>query len=260
MSDERDRIPAGVSTPANWGQALFALLATFAVVIVAFAAPLAVHSLVEASGVLDAQDVETSATVKWLHILSFQATIVVLTVLIAMRAPREILGWRAPIGRRSWLQPLLLTIAVSIVTGLIAFTFFADIVARDLAPIQRLVEAAPLWIAFTALAIGAPLSEELLFRGFLLHALKETPLGFWGAALIANIGWTMLHFGYSWLSLADVFLAGLLFSWALWRTQSIWVPIAFHAIYNAVVLFALLIPSLKETVPAFWPAFWSVAG
>ena len=177
-----------------------------------------------------------------------------LTLLMAgvARGHASALGWQAPLGRLSWLQPLLVTVAVSAITSIIAFAFFADIVARDLAPIRKMIESAPLWLAFIALAIGAPLSEELLFRGYLLHRLMQTRLGFWGGALVANAGWTLLHFNYSWLSLADVFLAGLLFSWALWRTKSIWVPISFHALYNATVFFVLLIPSSKAPVPAFW--------
>jgi membrane protease YdiL (CAAX protease family) len=153
------------------------------------------------------------------------------------------LGWQPPAGRLSWLRPLIVIAVVSAVTSLLAFTFFADIVRRDLEPFRRMLQDAPLWLAFLALAVGAPLSEELLFRGYLLHRLRQTRLGFAGGALVANVGWTMLHYGYSWLSLADVFLAGLLFSWALWRTGSIWVPIAFHALYNAAVFSILLIPN-----------------
>ena len=202
----------------------------------------------------DSQEVIAPAIVTWGHLLSFQAGVVVLTVVMAgvARGAAPTLGWQPPRGRLSWLQPLGVTIAVSAVTAVIAFVFFAEIVQRDLAPIRKMIDSAPLWIAFVALAIGAPLSEELLFRGYLLHRLVQTRLGFWASALIANTGWTLLHFNYSWLSLADVFLAGLLFSWALWRTKSIWVPIAFHAIYNATVFFFLLIPTNEAPAAAFW--------
>ena len=33
-----------------------------------------------------------------------------------------------------------------------------------------------------------------------------------------------------------------LFSWALWRTGTLWVPIVFHALYNTVVFFVLIGP------------------
>ena len=130
------------------------------------------------------------------------------------RSARTLLGWRPPAGRLSWLQPLLLTIAVSARNCVdLAFTFFADIVARDLEPIRKLVKAAPIWIAFRgarrrrAAVGGAAISR--------LPAAQPERHAAWVLGrprLIANTGWTMLHFGYSWLSLADVFLAGLLFS------------------------------------------------
>lgn len=234
--------------------AFFAALVAASIVLAALIAPVVLHqliALISRIGLGSASQIGTG-TMVWLHLLSFQVVVVALTVVMAgvARGHGLTLGWQPPIGRTSWMQPLIITVAVSAVTTAIAFSFFADIVAGDLAPIRKMIDAAPLWLAFIALAIGAPLSEELLFRGYLLHRLMQTRIGFVGGAVIANIGWTLLHVGYSWLSLADVFLAGLLFSWALWRTRSIWVPIAFHALYNATVFFILLIPSARPSVPA----------
>lgn len=100
-------------------------------------------------------------------------------------------------------------------------------------------------IAVTALAIGAgaPLSEELLFRGFLLTAMSATALGYWRAAIIATMGWTALHFAYSWVGLTEVFCIGLYLSWLLWRTGSLLPPLFCHALYNSSLLVAL----------RFWP-------
>lgn len=253
-SSELAAAQGGADAPQSLSFAFFAGLATAAILIVALAAPMVFDRIAGPlfSALGTSREAVGAGAITWYHLLSFQIAVVLLVVLMAgvARGQAPGLGWQAPVGRLSWVQPLLVTIAVSIVTAIIAFAYFADIIERDLAPIRRLIEAAPLWMAFVALVFGAPLSEELLFRGFLLHRLQQTRLGFWGAAVIANIGWTLLHFSYSWLSLADVFLAGLLFSWALWRTRSIWVPISFHALYNATVFFVLLIPS------PFAPALW----
>lgn len=252
-----EKAPARRSVgPQSWTFGLFALLTTVAIITVAAAAPILFDRVVLPIGVWLGLPGETigAAEITWSHLLSFQVAVVVLTVLMADVAPgrRPSLGWQPSTGRMRWLLPLVVTIIISIITSFIAFTFFADIIARDLEPIRRMIDRAPLWLAFVALAIGAPLSEELLFRGYLLHRLKQTRLGFWGAAVVANTGWALLHFNYSWLGLADVFLAGLLFSWALLRTGSIWVPISFHALYNATVFIVLLIPSTQASVPALW--------
>jgi membrane protease YdiL (CAAX protease family) len=250
---------------AGWLAALLALVTTGAIVAVALVSPVFVDLLVGPMA-LDHGDGPTIGGADervgqpgWIHLIAFQVTVVVLAVLMADPRGRQTaanLAWQPLQDRRAWLTPFIVTFLVSILIALVVFTFFPDVVERDLAPIRQMVRDGPLWLAFAALAIGAPLSEELLFRGYLLQRLKHTPLGFWGGALIANIAWTALHFGYSWLSLADVFIAGLLFTWALWRTGSIWVPITFHAIYNAIVFFIMLIPEQDRAAAAtFLPGF-----
>jgi uncharacterized protein len=97
--------------------------------------------------------------------------------------------------------------------------------------------SSPYWWGTALIAVVlAPLWEELAFRGFLLSALAQTRLGFWGAAVISNTLWTMLHWGYSAPGLISVFVAGLIFSWLVWRTGSIKTPIVAHAIGNAAAL------------------------
>ena len=249
---------------AGWAAALLALVTTGAIVAVALVAPMFVD-LLAGPMALDQSDVpaiggadERSGQPTWLHLIAFQATVVILAVLMADPRGRQTarnLAWRPLQGHRAWLAPFIVTLVVSLMIAVVVFTFFPDVIEEDLAPIRQMVRDGPMWLAFAALAIGAPLSEELLFRGYLLQRLKHTPVGFWGGALIANVAWTALHFGYSWLSLVDVFLAGLLFTWALWRTGSIWVPITFHAIYNAVVFFIMLIPEQEGAAASLLPGF-----
>ena len=249
-------------TPTQpWSFALFALVTTASIVGVALSAPFAIEVLAtHLSAVLNAADPNTGlgseqplfsrSTLTWAGLLGFQAAVIVLAVIMASVAPGTgpSFFWQPPERRYSWVVPLAVTVTVSAVIAALGFTFFPDQIAKDLAPIRGLIDGGPLWMAFLALTVGAPLSEELLFRGYLLNRLRQTQLGFWGAALIANIGWTALHVGYSWLSLADVFIAGLLFSWALWRTRSIWIPILFHAAYNAIVFVILLIPKTSAAL------------
>ena len=52
----------------------------------------------------------------------------------------------------------------------------------DLRPFVRHAQRAEWVLALLVVGIGAPLSEELLFRGFLLSALARSRLGFAGAA------------------------------------------------------------------------------
>jgi uncharacterized protein len=89
------------------------------------------------------------------------------------------------------------------------------------------------WIKFTIWIIGAPVSEELLFRGFLLSALAKSRAGFWRAAVISNIAWTSTHLSLGWIAILIVFVFGLLLSFILSRTGSIRPCILAHALGNA---------------------------
>jgi membrane protease YdiL (CAAX protease family) len=109
----------------------------------------------------------------------------------------------------------------------------------DLRPFVNLIRGPDGVLAAAVVGIGAPLSEELLFRGFLLSALARTSLGFWGAALIVTALWTALHIGYSIVGIVEVFMIGLFFSWLLWRTGSLRVAIFCHALYNSLIVLAL---------------------
>ena len=58
------------------------------------------------------------------------------------------------------------------------------------------------WLAFPA-CIGAPLAEELVFRGQLFAALARSRAGFSGATLITSALWSLLHItgaGWRWAS------------------------------------------------------------
>jgi len=95
----------------------------------------------------------------------------------------------------------------------------------------------PYWpLTGLGVGVGAPISEELLFRGFLLSALAQWRFGFWPAALVANAVWTGFHAGYSAAGLIEVFIGGAYFSWLLWRSGSIWLPILCHAANNVTFL------------------------
>lgn len=181
----------------------------------------------------------------WVSLIAFQAVATFLIVaFVGIKRPGEIaftFVLKPPsAGIVAILQVFAVFALVQAAYTWFAYTFFPQDVLRDLALFQKMLVGTPLWVAFLALVVGAPVSEEMLFRGFLMNRLAATRIGFSGAAIAATFGWTVLHFGYSTVGLIEVFLAGLMFSWALWRTGSLWVPMAFHAVYNAIV-FAIIL-------------------
>lgn len=190
--------------------------------------------------------------VSWTSLFTFQALTVLLLVVVVRRnhpaAVFYILALGPPrVDTSAIVRTFAATALPMALFSLITYLFFRAEVVKDLNLFKTLLDDTPIWIPLLVLCVGAPLSEELLFRGYLLGRLSQTRLGFASSAVLATLGWTLLHYGYSAVGLAEVFLAGLLFSWALWRTGSLWVPIVFHAIYNAIVL--AVISSLALPAP-----------
>ncbi len=146
-------------------------------------------------------------------------------------------------------KSFVLILLVSGTFSALAWLLRPQDVLTDLAELWPLMKGQNSWLLLLVAVIGAPLSEELLFRGFLQSALAQSRLGFWGAALITNTAWTALHAGYTLTGLLDVFIAGLLFSWVLWRSGSLWVPIVCHGLYNGMIFAVLWVLPLPEGLP-----------
>ena len=91
-------------------------------------------------------------------------------------------------------------------------------------------------LTMQALALVTPLSEEIMFRGFVLRGLlyRIGP----GPAVVA----TALVFGAFHLdagTIIPIFFTGLALGWLYVRTGSLWPCIAAHAGQNAIVLLAV---------------------
>lgn len=94
-------------------------------------------------------------------------------------------------------------------------------------------------LVFPSVAIGAPLAEEVIFRGQLFSALSRTRIGAAGATLVTAIIWSLLHVTEPWLSIGLIFIMGLIFGWMMIRFGSLWLTIAAHGAWNGV--YSLLI-------------------
>ena len=193
------------------------------------------------------------STAVWLSLLAFQAAASCMILLfVSFSAPGRV-NYTFALGRpQASLANIAFLFAVIVVVqvllSFLTFTFFPDEVQRDLGLFRDQIMDAPFVLFFLALVIGAPVSEELLFRGYLMNRLAQTKLGFGGATIVSTTGWTLLHTGYSTVGLIEVFLAGLLFSWVLWKTSSLWIPILFHAIHNGIVLLYLVLTQPPSTI------------
>jgi CAAX protease family protein len=88
-------------------------------------------------------------------------------------------------------------------------------------------------LVLLSVAIGAPLAEELVFRGQLFAALSQT-VGVWGATLVTSLAWALLHATEPWLSIGLIFVMGLVLGFLLIRFGSLWVTIICHGVWNSI--------------------------
>ncbi|MGE0325354.1 MAG: lysostaphin resistance A-like protein [Polyangiaceae bacterium] len=105
-----------------------------------------------------------------------------------------------------------------------------------------------LWGALFPMAIGAAISEELLYRGVLQQGLcklfRQSRAGVVAAVCISSLVWAVAHIGSAdnnLLKVTQIFVLGLAFGW-LSRTRSLEASIAAHLSMNffSVVVGALL--------------------
>jgi len=88
------------------------------------------------------------------------------------------------------------------------------------------------WLLVIAFCVAAPISEELIARGFLYRGWSDSFLRVPGAIILSSLVWTGLHFQYGWFGLLNVLSLGLWFGYLRYRTHSIYLTMVLHGLNN----------------------------
>ncbi len=101
---------------------------------------------------------------------------------------------------------------------------------------EKLMFGSPSSAILTSLdaVVGAPVVEEIIFRGLLFGALVGK-WGFWPAALCSSLVFASVH-GYELEGTISVLTTGTFLCWLYVRTGRLWAPILAHALLNAIVV------------------------
>ncbi len=91
-------------------------------------------------------------------------------------------------------------------------------------------------LTIQALALVTPISEEVLFRGYVLRGLLHQ-VGAGPAVVSTALVFSALHFDAG--TIVPIFFTGLALGWLYVKTGSLWPCIAAHAGQNAIALFAV---------------------
>lgn len=161
------------------------------------------------------------------------------TFLVRYDAPVfKSLGWR-----RVSIAPVLLVLGgIALALGVSAIASLLH-TPQIKSPFDKLMESG--WmivlLAIFAVLLG-PISEELVFRGFLQPLLSRT-FGVIAGVLLTAITFGCLHgpeYSWAWQYVLAVSLAGVVFGWLRARTNSIIPSTIMHGAYNAVFVTALI--------------------
>jgi membrane protease YdiL (CAAX protease family) len=107
-------------------------------------------------------------------------------------------------------------------------------------PVKMLRESespAHLLLAVLMACIAAPFVEELLFRGYMYHTLRELTHPVFSAVIIAAL-FAVVHGNLP--ALLPLWVFSLLLTIAYEATRCLWVPIGMHAFFNAANIVLML--------------------
>lgn len=91
------------------------------------------------------------------------------------------------------------------------------------------------FVNFLVIAVVAPIVEETTYRGLGFAAVRSS-FGPVAAVLVTGVAFGLSH-GLL-LALPVLTLFGVMLGWLRWKTESLYPPIALHAVFNAAALVA----------------------
>lgn len=157
------------------------------------------------------------------------------------------------IGATSWVFAVEIGLLQDAVFGM------SDIAKDSAEALEKVLVSLAAPEMLLLMAVIPALSEELLFRGFLLTSLRG-PAGRTVSIITSAVVFAVFHFMLA--KLPVTFLLGALLAWVCWQTRSIWPGMIVHFLHNGIITMSTLRPAwvawlpMKTDEPGHVP--WSV--
>jgi membrane protease YdiL (CAAX protease family) len=175
-------------------------------------------------------------------VLSGMLTIAILAMHLHKYRRHELINVFRP-NQWSWGKTIGTAFALQVGTGAVGALYTKYVLngketQKDTTEIITSIKSPTAYVlGFVAIAVIAPIVEELLFRGYLQSALSRR-MKPWLSILIASVVFGAIHFQPLAFPLLAALGAG--FGYLYHRTQSLKVNIALHMINNGLAFFALV--------------------
>jgi membrane protease YdiL (CAAX protease family) len=98
---------------------------------------------------------------------------------------------------------------------------------------SEILYSGSIWVQIAGMCIGAPLAEELIFRGLMFKRLRGTMSYLW-AAIITAVCFGLYHGNM--VQFIYGFLLSLILTYVYEKFRTIWAPILLHAVANGFSL------------------------
>lgn len=95
----------------------------------------------------------------------------------------------------------------------------------------------------------APVTEEIVYRGFLLPGLMASSLGVTGSIVLTATIFAAAHFPGDPVYAFGLFTGGLILGFVRWLSRSTLLPMIMHASWNMGILTVLTVSALPATLP-----------
>ncbi|WP_210269823.1 CPBP family intramembrane glutamic endopeptidase [Hyphomicrobium methylovorum] len=241
---------------AGWKPVVAVFVITAAIIVLATAAGFGAAKLFDIVSRLDEPRAFRAGEPEFLltarvaaSLFGFQAVTVLLVFFADARlraSGRSLLPFGMPKeGIRTLVLSVIALMALAALIGASTYAFDGDAVRQDLEPFVGLMGTGAWWLMLIAAGIGAPLAEELLFRGLLYAVLRRSVFGFLGTALVTSVLWASLHANYSIYGVIAVLVIGIYLAFLRERTGTLVAPMVAHGVYNSLIVLIL----------AFWPSW-----
>jgi membrane protease YdiL (CAAX protease family) len=162
---------------------------------------------------------------------------VLMVLWLATRMTRMPFADYLALRRSSWTD--LAIGVVALIVLVVGWDLLSRLLGREISPgfmVEVLKSAqadGALWLLVLAFAVAAPITEELMVRGFLYRGWSESALGPLGAIVLSSLVWTAMHGQYyDWFLFSEVMSIGLLLGYMRYRSNSTWLTIIMHGINN----------------------------
>ena len=166
---------------------------------------------------------------------------------LATRMARMPLADYLALRGASWKSFLFGAVALTLMIA--AWDGVSRVMGRDVTPgfmieVMKSAQADnALWLLVVSFCLAAPVTEEVLVRGFLYRGWSESFLRPAGAIVLSSLVWTAMHLQYDWFFFGEIFSIGLLLGYLRYRSGSIWPTIVVHGLNN-----------LAASVQTYWLA------